>query len=260
MAGLLDTIYTYRFVKLLATKWTNLDAYKLGIIDKDGNPLKKLKDMTSKEKAVYTPFMRLVFKLKRLMEKIPGGKSATARYGAAILLIKEHSEEVNRMGIKFDIIEKELKKQINEEVSNGVGGVEGKEQPLGKKGQIQKRKKKCKKQGCSCENNKQGDDVEMSNKPKNEDSHIHYQVIGNALVRVDEKKRVVKKRVVGRKRQKKREYVPTKRITRTGHRKLRGAAKTKWKRSHKKAYRKAHTGSAQHKRSRSLKKRKTYAK
>jgi len=260
MAGLLDTIYTYRFIKLLATKWTSNDAYKLGIIDKNGTPLKKLKDMNSEEKAAYTPFIRLVFKLKRLMEKIPGGKSATARYGAAILLIKEHSVEVENMGIKLHILERELKKQINEEPTNVTGGIEGKEQPLGKKGELQKRKRKCKDKTCSCNKKNNNDEVEMSENPKNEESHVHYQLIGGSLIRVNEKKRVVKKRVVGRKRQKKREYVPTKRITRTGNRKLRGAAKTKWKRSHKKAYRKAHTGSAQHKRSRSLKKRKTYAK
>jgi hypothetical protein len=261
MAGLLDTVYTYRFLKILATKWTDTEAYELGIIDENGTPLKKLKDMNKEEKAAYTPFIRLIFKLKRLMEKIPGGKSATARYGAAILLIKENQEEVEKMGINLDILKKGLERHImNEEVATGVEGIAGKEQPLGK-GKCKCNKKKKKKCTRKKNGNSGGDVVTMNNIRNEEDeTKMKYQVIGNAVIRVDELKKVVKKRVVGRKRQKKREYVPTKRRTRTGNRKLRGGKKAKWKRSHKKAYRKAHTGSAQHKRSISMKKRKSYAK
>jgi len=40
----------------------------------------------------YTAFHRLVFNLKKLMAKAPGGSSVVARYGAALALIKEHGE------------------------------------------------------------------------------------------------------------------------------------------------------------------------
>lgn len=264
MAGLIDTIYTLRFLKIFSTKWENTDAYKLGIVDENGKPLKKSKDFTTKEeKKAYTPFVRLIFKLKRLMGLVPGGKSATARYGAAIALIKEHSDEVEQMGMNLKDLEEGLKKYIEkevleEEVTNSTGGIEGKEQPLGKKGEINKRKKDCKKK-------KKKDDVvnKTGEKDKNEEveeTNYSYQVIDGVLIRVDEIKRRIKKRVVGNKRQKKREYVPTKRRTRTGKRKLRGGEKAKWKRSHKKAYRKAHTGSAKHKRKRSARKSRKYNK
>ena len=256
MAGLIDTIYTFRFLKLLSTKWENTSAYKLGIIDENGKPLKKVKDLTTtEEKKAYTPFVRLVYKLKRLMGAIPGGKSAVARYGAAVLLIKEHSNEVEQMGINLHDLEEGLKKyidneQLNEEVTNSVGGIEGKEQPLGKKGEVKKRKKKKEDEVT----NKTGSDDDE----KSEEVNYKYQMIGGTLIRVDEIKRRIKKRVIGNKRQKKREYVPTKRRTRTGKRKLRGGAIAKWKRSHKKAYRKAHTGSAAHKRKRSMRKSRKY--
>ena len=263
MAGVIDTIYTFRFLKILSTKWENTDAYKLGIVDADGTPLKKSGDLTTtEEKKAYTPFVRLIFKLKRLMGKIPGGKSAVARYGAALALIKENSEEVEKMGVNLKALEEGLKKyigaeDINEETTNKAGGIEGKDQPLGKKGEIKRRKPK-KKSGDDEVVSKDGQDTD-DNK-KNEDTKYHYQVIGGVLIRVDEKKRVVKKRVVGGKRQKKREYKATKRINKRGNRKLRGAKKSKWKRSHKKAYRKAHTSSASAKRRRSNKKGKKYRK
>ena len=257
MAGLIDTIYTFRFLKLLSTKWEDTDAYELGIIDENGKPLKKVKDLTTtEEKKAYTPFVRLVYKLKRLMGTIPGGKSAVARYGAAVLLIKEHSNEVEQMGINLKDLEEGLKKYMDgvevleEEVTNSVGGIDGKEQPLGKKGEIKKRKKKKEDEVV----NKTGEE------DKNEEVKYKYQMIDGTLIRVDEIKRRMKKRVVGNKRQKKREYIPTKRRTRTGKRKLRGGAKAKWKRSHRKAYRKAHTGSAAHKRKRSMKKSRKYNK
>ncbi|RLA57762.1 MAG: hypothetical protein DRQ78_13080 [Epsilonproteobacteria bacterium] len=319
MAGVIDTIYTFRFLKILSTKWENTDAYKLGIVDADGTPLKKSSELTTtEEKKAYTPFVRLVFKLKRMMGKIPGGKSAVARYGAALALIKENSNEVEKMGVNLKALEEGLKKYIGaedisevtikyssknqkdveeivkiaigydldvdeddgilvvkgdksssdrlskrfnkfivaEETTNKAGGIEGKDQPLGKKGEIKRRKPK-KKSGDDEVVSKDGQDTDDK---KNEDTKYHYQVIGGVLIRVDEKKRVVKKRVVGGKRQKKREYKATKRINKRGNRKLRGAKKSKWKRSHKKAYRKAHTSSASAKRRRSNKKGKKYRK
>lgn len=246
--GIIDTVYTFRFLKILSTKWENTDAYKLGIIDANGNALKKSKDLkTSAEKDAYTIFIRLIFKLKRLMGKVPGGKSAVARYGAAILLIKEHSEEVESMGINLKDLEKGLKQYFNEEVTTGVSGIEGKDQPLGKKGEVKKRKKK-----------KKDEVIDKNNTNTDEETEYKYQLIGNVLVRINEKKRILKKRIVKGKRKKKREFVPTKRRTRTGSRKLRGGAKAKWKRSHRKAYRKAKTGAAKHKRKRSMKKSRRY--
>jgi hypothetical protein len=91
-----DLVYTIRFLKLLVTKFEDTDAFKKGIIDKDG---KKNKDFNTNSmddreayRSHYTPFHRLVFNIKRIMAKVPGGQSAVARYGAALALIKEHGE------------------------------------------------------------------------------------------------------------------------------------------------------------------------
>jgi len=48
---------------------------------------------TSKEKAAYTILIRFIFNLKRILNKVPGGKSKFGSYAAAaILLLKEEDE------------------------------------------------------------------------------------------------------------------------------------------------------------------------
>ena len=87
-----DLFYAFRFLRLLTQKWDTLPAFKLGLIDKDGKRLKDKKIETPGEKSAYTVFHRLVFNIKRLIQKIPGiGKTTIARYAAALYLIKEHT-------------------------------------------------------------------------------------------------------------------------------------------------------------------------
>ena len=94
-----DVVYTIRFLKLLVTKFEDTGAFKAGIIDKDGkkNPDFSMDKMDDREayRDHYTSFHRLVFNLKRIMAKAPGGSSVVARYGAALALIKEHGELSN---------------------------------------------------------------------------------------------------------------------------------------------------------------------
>ena len=57
-----DLIITYRVVKLLATPFEKQEAFKYGIIDKDGNVLKKFRKLKrEKERKAYTMLHRFVF-------------------------------------------------------------------------------------------------------------------------------------------------------------------------------------------------------
>lgn len=91
-----DLVYTIRFLKLLVTPFEETDAYKAGIINADGSKNKEFNMNSSDDREAYrshyTTFHRLVFNLKRIMAKAPGGQSVVARYGAALALIKEHGE------------------------------------------------------------------------------------------------------------------------------------------------------------------------
>ena len=98
-----DFFYALRFLRLLTTAWEDTGAHKLGIVDKDGKKLKSPK--SSDEKRAYTAFHRLVYNIKRLLNKLPGGKSKLAAYASALFLIKEHtklSDEVICEKLKID--------------------------------------------------------------------------------------------------------------------------------------------------------------
>jgi|TARA_Y100000310_G_scaffold163841_1_gene163657 hypothetical protein len=87
-----DLFYAFRFLRLLTMPWEKTTAFKLNLIDKDGKRLKAVKVETPGQKSAYTVFHRLVFNVKRLIQKIPGvGKTTVAKYAAALYLIKEHT-------------------------------------------------------------------------------------------------------------------------------------------------------------------------
>jgi len=91
MAGpIVDTFVTYHFIKRLATPFEKWDAFKYGIIDKDGKVLRKSNTLkTQEEKNSWRYFDRMVANLKKLLGTIPGGKTRIASYAAALLLLRE---------------------------------------------------------------------------------------------------------------------------------------------------------------------------
>ena len=83
-----DSIYTYRFLKLLVTPFEKTKAYELGIVDENGKRTDK-QITTSEERDAFNLFHRLTFNLKRLLGAFPGGKSRIASYVAALALLRE---------------------------------------------------------------------------------------------------------------------------------------------------------------------------
>lgn len=86
-----DLFYAFRFLKLLTTPWEKMKAYELGVIDEKGKVIKPPSQRSSEDKSAYTVFHKLVFNVKRLLEKLPFGKTKLASYAAALFLIKEHT-------------------------------------------------------------------------------------------------------------------------------------------------------------------------
>ena len=88
MSGtVVDLFLVYQFIKRLTTPFVTTKAYTLGLIDKNGKTLRSPK--TTEEKDAFGYYDRIIFNLKRLIEKIPGGKTRIATYAAAILLLRE---------------------------------------------------------------------------------------------------------------------------------------------------------------------------
>ena len=85
-----DAAYAFRFLKLFVTPFEKTKAFELGIIDEKGKNLRPIRKLgLQAEKAAYTPFIRLVFNLKKLLALVPGGRSKLASYAAALYLLKE---------------------------------------------------------------------------------------------------------------------------------------------------------------------------
>ena len=107
IASIGNIYFVYQFLKKLVTPFEKTDAFKLGIIDEKGKILKKRRDLeTSEEKSAYNLSDTLVWNLKKILGKIPFGKSKLASYAAALWLIKEQDNG------KIFVSEKELEAQF----------------------------------------------------------------------------------------------------------------------------------------------------
>lgn len=90
MALIVDNLIALRFLYLLVTPFVKSKAYGYGIIDDKGNYLKKYSQLkTSAERESFSYLHRLVFKLKRLLAKLPGGDNRFKSIVTALYLIKE---------------------------------------------------------------------------------------------------------------------------------------------------------------------------
>tara|TARA_B100000780_G_C21114709_1_gene450878 strand:- start:292 stop:909 length:618 start_codon:yes stop_codon:yes gene_type:complete len=119
MGRAIDLFVTYRFLKLLTTPFSKTDAFKLGIIDADGNRVKKPKSTqplvdlaTTEQKNAYTILHKLVFNIKKIFNKVPGLRTKVGTYAAALFLLKDTFKE------SVDdphVFEKEFMKFLKEE-------------------------------------------------------------------------------------------------------------------------------------------------
>jgi len=89
----IDLLITYRIVKLLTTPFEKQEAFKYGIIDKDGKVLRKNKSLKlEKERRAYTILHRFVFNLKRILKRVGLGSRLGSFAVSLALLIKENKQ------------------------------------------------------------------------------------------------------------------------------------------------------------------------
>ena len=102
MARFVDSLIDYRILKMLVVPFENTDAFKQGIVDKNGKELKKMSELnTVAERDAYTILNRLVFRLKRIINKVPIENKKFLNLAAAYSLIKEHYD-AGREPINFE--------------------------------------------------------------------------------------------------------------------------------------------------------------
>jgi hypothetical protein len=108
---MLNLFLIYQFVRRLASPFTEWEAYDLGIIDKDGEILKSRKSFTKRrEHDAFSTYDLMILNLKKLLGKVPGGKSPIASYAAALYLIKEYKAFSNESLLNENISDEEIAK------------------------------------------------------------------------------------------------------------------------------------------------------
>jgi hypothetical protein len=136
MANLVDLYTVYRILRKLTTPFDQWDAYKQGVIDADGNILKKRDERnTEAEKDSLSPLDLMALNLKKILEKLPFGKTRLASYGAALFLIKEEKnlteENLEERFLQY-LNSDELKEEIVNVTGPAVAGTTG-DPPVGSK-------------------------------------------------------------------------------------------------------------------------------
>lgn len=85
----------YKFIKDVTTPFTQLPAYRLGIIDARGN--KKKEPTTPQEKEAYSPYYQMIINVKKVFEKVPDPKTR-AQLQSVVAAIKLFGEDVEKVG------------------------------------------------------------------------------------------------------------------------------------------------------------------
>jgi hypothetical protein len=139
---IVDLFLVFSFIRKLVSPFEKWEAYKLGIIDENGNILIRRKDFTlNAQKAAFGIFDQMILNLKKLLGKLPGGQTKLASYAAALWLIREQQrieatnylteesvEEDLEVALERFLSENETliaeaaRREIDEEPANAVGG------------------------------------------------------------------------------------------------------------------------------------------
>jgi hypothetical protein len=92
MSRFIDTVVAYRILRMLATPIERSEAFKLGLVDKDG---KKIKEPLSQQELNATSLLqRFVFKVQRALTRSPDRNAKRLlTFAAAMAILKEYTEE-----------------------------------------------------------------------------------------------------------------------------------------------------------------------
>jgi hypothetical protein len=90
MSQIIDNAIALKVLRMLVTNFTDTQAFKLGIIDAKGNNIIKSSEFRSQQQRdAYDYLTRLVFNLKKLINRF-GGESRLKSVAAALWLIQEN--------------------------------------------------------------------------------------------------------------------------------------------------------------------------
>lgn len=93
MSRIVDNLIAMKIVKMITQNFEDTEAFKLGIIDHQGNNIRKMNTLTTaQERDAYTYLNRLVFNMKKILNRLPGGENRMKSLVGALWLVKEYYE------------------------------------------------------------------------------------------------------------------------------------------------------------------------
>jgi hypothetical protein len=108
MSRIIDNVIAYKVLRMMITNFTDTEAFKLGIIDAKGNTLRKSNQFsTDAERNAFNYLTRLVFNMKKLINKI-GGENKLKSMAAALWLIRENYSSGSRTTSQLEAKYKKL--------------------------------------------------------------------------------------------------------------------------------------------------------
>ena len=123
-------------MKLLVTPFDKQEAFKYGIIDKQGKVLRPWRTISkTAEKQSYTILHRFVFNLKRILQKAGlGGRLGTFAVALATLIrenkeFEQHQKLIESTVVKY-LKEQKLYEELLQEEGHIVGNKQITEQPI----------------------------------------------------------------------------------------------------------------------------------
>lgn len=117
MSRIVDNVLALKIVRMMVTNFSDTQAFKLGIIDAHGNTLRPSSTLkTGEEKDAFTYLHRLVFNMKKIINRIPGGENHLKSLVGALWLIKEYYESGSRTTSLMEARYKEVMRMLENNV------------------------------------------------------------------------------------------------------------------------------------------------
>ena len=101
MTQAVDLFVVYKLIKAISTPFDETDAFELGLVDENGKLLRKPR--TQAEKEAYSAFDRVVFNIKRILQRV-GLDKKYATYAGAIMLMREGVEDMSMNDLERGIL------------------------------------------------------------------------------------------------------------------------------------------------------------
>ena len=112
----------FKFIKLLSSPFNRMDAFKYGIIDKNGKYLKDVDSLTGREKKSVDAFHRMIIGIKKIIDthQNPTIRAKMKQLPTALMILRDEAEKVGANGTEvITEIRTYLKEEYDIEVNDG---------------------------------------------------------------------------------------------------------------------------------------------